>query len=141
MARVAIKAGIFNLVITIPLKAPKAVPRASPARMPKNIPPFCITPAPTAPEKAKTEPTERSMPAPIITKDIPTARKATIEVCLITISILDMVKNLSDKIEKAVINPIKPINIPYCRIMSLNCKFFILRYLFSGSKFQNIFFC
>ncbi len=135
MARVAIKAGIFNLVITIPLKTPKAVPRARPARIPKNTPPFCIAPAPTAPEKAKTEPTERSMPAPRITKDIPTARKATIEVCLITISILDIVKNRSDKIEKAVINPIKPINIPYRLIIFLNCKFFISRYLFPYCKF------
>jgi len=53
-------------------------------------------PAVTAPQKARTEPTERSIPEVNITSVIPTEMQMLTEICRITFHALSTVKNLSD---------------------------------------------
>jgi hypothetical protein len=76
--RVTISGGTLALVMSTPLTTPQAVPATSPATSPAAIasqpPPMAsITLAAITPEKTSTDPTERSIPAVMITKVIPTA--------------------------------------------------------------------
>ena len=70
---VTMKAGIFALAIRKPLKRPQASPAASETTRPTRITPRLSPPIPfmalaaTTPENTSTAPTERSMPAVMIT--------------------------------------------------------------------------
>ena len=108
MANVATKGGMENLVITQPLKRPKAIPiRIDTKIAPKTENPtnksidskgipFFNNPAHTAAVKPNTEPTERSIPAIKTTKVIPTEIQTLTEICLSTFQRLALVINLSD---------------------------------------------
>ena len=76
-------------LIMIPVITPKAVPRTKvTGRTIINGMSPAISAAETAPQKARTDPTERSMPPVRITKVIPAAMIALIEVCLRTLRML-----------------------------------------------------
>ncbi len=62
------------------------------------VPPDIMVAA-IAPEKPNTDPTERSIPPTKITKVIPVAITAFIEVCLRMVTRFPVVKNLGSKIE------------------------------------------
>jgi hypothetical protein len=58
--------------------------------------PFFSKPAVTAPHRANTEPTDKSIPAVSIINVKPTAMQMFTEICRITFKPFAMVKNLSD---------------------------------------------
>src|SRR5690625_1349637 len=81
-----------------PLKAPSATPVSRPRRMERigSIPATAV-PAAMAPANARSEPTERSMPAPMITTVMPNARSAFTEICLNTFVTFPTVRKRSDR--------------------------------------------
>ena len=70
----------------------------------------------TTPEKAIIEPTDKSIPAVIITKVKPTAIIALMDVCWATFKRLGTVRKCGDKIQKNIINTNKPIKVPIWRL-------------------------
>jgi len=85
-----------------------AAPTPSAAREPrKTFPPFIIE-APTTAARANTDPTDRSIPPESITKVIPNAIMALIEICLKTFKKFDKVKNLLVRMLNNTTTPIKP---------------------------------
>jgi len=91
--KVIIKGAIFPRVIIKPFINPQNEPVPIPAIMANDTgqPPL-IRIADTIPERAKTEPTERSIPAEIITKVCPIAIIAITETCIPIVSKLFKVK-------------------------------------------------
>lgn len=110
MASVATNGGNENFVITQPLKIPIISPIIKADKtLPKTVKPinkssdwiampFLSKPAHTADVNAKTEPTERSIPAIRTIKVMPTEIQILTEICRRTFHKLLVVRNLSDKI-------------------------------------------
>ncbi len=82
---VTMSGGIFALAMRKPFSSPQQTPLRIATRMPtiatpQPSPPIArMTRAATTPENTSTEPTDRSMPAVMMTYVIPTARTARIE--------------------------------------------------------------
>ena len=108
IANVTTKGGRENRVITQPLKIPIAKPMSRAAKIPPKVVkpinkskdsramPFVNNPAQTAEVKAKTEPTERSIPAVSTTNVIPTEIHTLTDIWRNTFQRLLAVRNLSD---------------------------------------------
>ncbi len=65
--------------------------------------PFFNSPAATAPDKASTEPTERSMPPDRMIRVMPSERQRLIEICRSTLRPFSPVRNLSEARPSATI--------------------------------------
>ena len=116
IARVTTKGGIRKRVMKKPLKAPRNAPRSKPIMMPRGTPmlgeggermvkwaiviPFFITPVQMTAAKATIEPTERSIPAVMMTKVIPTATIVLMEICLKTLRKLSIVRKFGAEMAK-----------------------------------------
>ena len=82
MPKVEIKGGSRPRVIRTPLSRPQRNPLPRPALTASGSgTPACNRLAITTPERARTEPTERSIPAVMMTKVIPAAMMAMTEDC------------------------------------------------------------
>ena len=111
VARVTINGCSFPLDISTPFKAPTTNPtiKATGIAIIESTPLASIIAA-TAPENPKIEPTDKSIPPVSITKVIPVAITALIEVCLRMLSIFEVVINLlfiNATITENTISPIK----------------------------------
>ena len=97
--RVTISGGTLALVIRTPLTTPQAVPATRPATSPTPIAPHpppptaSITLAAMTPENTSTDPTERSIPAVMITKVMPTAMISSPEASAAMLRKLNTVAN------------------------------------------------
>jgi hypothetical protein len=97
--RVTISGGTLALVMSTPLRTPQAVPATSPAASPATIAPqpspptASITLAAITPEKTSTDPTDRSIPAVMITKVMPTAMISSPEASAAMLRKLNTVAN------------------------------------------------
>src|SRR5215216_4069272 len=97
--RVTISGGTLALVTSTPLRTPQAVPATSPAASPGRIAPqpspptASITLAAITPEKTSTDPTDRSIPAVMITKVMPTAMISSPEASAAMLRKLNTVAN------------------------------------------------
>ena len=113
--RVEIKGGSLPNVIKRPFTKPQPSPTANPLIMAIGMgSPVCKTLASTTPEKAKIDPTERSIPAVMITKVIPTAMIALIAVCWAIFSKIEIVKKYGVRIHSTTTSTINPNNVPNC---------------------------
>src|SRR5713226_5143410 len=100
-------------VMTMPLSSPRRAPTASPATMPTSTGrPVESTPAITAPEKASTELTLRSIPPVRMTKVIPAAMTALMETCRAMLSRLESVRNDPLRSERMTTRIAKAMAIP-----------------------------
>src|SRR5580704_3727026 len=93
------KGGIAPLVMRKPLTAPVAAPVARQPRMPihQGQSRFEVRIAPTTPESARIEPTERSMPADEITKVMPIASTPNTDVDRRMLRTLETERNALDR--------------------------------------------
>src|SRR5512139_541182 len=90
------KGGIRAQATTLPVAAPAAAPSASPAPMPRNDEPLeSMTSMATQPDRAASEPTDRSMPAVMMMKVIPAEMMALMETWRATFNRLDTVRKFS----------------------------------------------
>src|SRR5688572_21668391 len=97
MPSVVMKGGILLAVVTSPLTAPKAVPRPTPASAASGGGTPCTKrSAVTRPHSASSEPTERSMPAEMITKVRPRPRMALMADCCMTLSRLSALRKCGE---------------------------------------------
>ena len=94
MPSVATNGVIFILVMTSPLTSPQAAPTSTPTSIAgtTGIPDFTSIPV-TVPERARTEPTLRSMPPVMITSVIPMPSNPITEVCSRTVKPLFTERN------------------------------------------------
>ncbi len=104
VASVVMKAERPRRVTLTPLNRPTPRPIARPTSRPihHGQPLQTITPDERIPDKATTDPTERSMPAVIMTKVAPIAQTATIVLCSIILSQLLTVRNRSERMLKTI---------------------------------------
>lgn len=111
---VATNGGTLNFVMTIPLNAPNAAPAASaPRQHPQNVKPKYVSmpamanplpdiPATIAPDRASTDPTDKSIPPVRMTSVIPTDIHRLMDVCRSTLNRLSDVRKFSDKNDMAM---------------------------------------
>ena len=111
---VATKGGTLNLVTNIPLKPPSTAPVSNaPRQHPQNVNPMYVSitgspkpvsdiPAAIAPERASTEPTERSIPPVSMTSVMPTDMHRFMEVCRRTLNRLSEVRKFSERNDMAI---------------------------------------
>ena len=118
--RVTISGGTLALVTSTPLRTPQAVPATSPAASPGRIAPqpspptASITLAAITPEKTSTDPTDRSIPAVMITYVMPTARTSSTAASVKMLRAFDVETKLSySRVPKTMISParIRPIQV------------------------------
>jgi hypothetical protein len=98
----------FILAIITPLKAPNKAPTTSAEVIPNKRDPLCKKDAPTIAAKANTEPTDKSIPPERMTKVIPNAIVALIEICLSILNKFETDRNQSERIENSITIPINP---------------------------------
>ena len=95
---VTMKAGIFALVTSCPLKKPAIPPAIMQAEIPKTqlSPIWFITTAPATPAKPITDPTDKSSPAELITNVEPIARIPITEVARRIFRKFEMLRKYGD---------------------------------------------
>src|SRR5438093_6721582 len=116
MPSVAMNGGRRPIEIKTPLPIPHASPTSNPIVNASGIDrPAARLLAITAPENANTEPTDRSIPAVIITNVIPAATTAIIEVCSAILSRFETVRKYGERIQSTKHRLSKPDKVPICR--------------------------
>src|SRR5690625_5002383 len=103
-ARVTMNGAIRPYATNTPLKAPSSTPVRRPSSIARmGSTPATALPAAIAPAKASSEPTDRSMPAPMITTVMPKASSAFTVICRSTFMMLPTVRNLSERKERTTV--------------------------------------
>src|SRR5439155_9134876 len=116
MPSVAMNGGRRPIEIKTPLPIPHTRPTDNPIVNASGIDrPAARLLAITTPENARTEPTDRSIPAVIITNVIPAATTAIIEVCSAILSRFETVRKYGERIQRTKHRPSKPDKVPICR--------------------------
>ncbi len=85
-----------NLATSVPLTSPKPTPDATPTSMASGMGIPATRPAVTMPEKATTDPTDRSMPPVRMTTSMPNASRPVVTICLSRLVRLAGVRNVSE---------------------------------------------